>query len=224
MSQRINFTKSALVTLLSATPRTAFLEVRTRGLMVLVTKGGSKSFYVRRKVDGRSERIFIGRFPEWTVERARARADEINAGIGRGENPADVRRARRTELTLDDLFDEYISRNGPHLRRPDKPRNNYRLYLSQWGTRRLSDIKHREVDRLHKNLAKSKSNVTANIALKLLHVMFNKAIHEWRIWIGDNPAHGIKKLREQSRESVPAARRDAILHDGRRPGSKCRGS
>ena len=67
MSQRINFTKSALVTLLSATPRTAFLEVRTRGLMVLVTKGGSKSFYVRRKVDGRSERIFIVRFPEWTV-------------------------------------------------------------------------------------------------------------------------------------------------------------
>ena len=93
-----------------------------------------------------------------------------------------------------------IDRNGPHLRRPDKPRNNYRLYMSHWGSRKLSAIKPHEVDRLHKDLASSKSNVTANIALKLLHVMFNKAIHEWRIWSGDNPAHGIRKLREVSRD------------------------
>jgi len=63
-----------------------------------------------------------------------------------------------------------------------------------------SSIKHHEVDRLHKELAKAKSNVTANIALKLLHVMFNKAINEWRIYAGDNPARGIRKLREISRD------------------------
>ena len=30
--------------------------------------------------------------------------------------------------------------------------------------------------------------------------MFNKAINEWRIWKGENPAHGITKFPEQSRE------------------------
>lgn len=29
--------------------------------------------------------------------------------------------------------------------------------------------------------------------------MFNKATNEWRIWKGDNPAHGIKKFPEKSR-------------------------
>ncbi|TMH32600.1 MAG: site-specific integrase [Betaproteobacteria bacterium] len=198
----INFTKTAIAALpaVAAEQRATYYDVKTRGLVILVTPRGAKTFYVRRKIKGRTERIHIGRFPEWTVERARARADEINAAFGRGDNPAEARRVGRAEMTLNDLFAEYISRNGPHLRRPDKPKNNYRLYLGHWGGRKLSTIKHHEVDSWHKQLARGKSNVTANIALKLLHVMFNKAIHEWRIWTGDNPAHGIRKLREKSRE------------------------
>ena len=56
------------------------------------------------------------------------------------------------------------------------------------------------MDRLHKKIGRENGVVTANIALKLLHVMFNKAINEWRIWSGENPAHGIKKFPEQSRD------------------------
>ena len=167
----------------------------------MVTAAARKTFYVRRKIDGRSERICIGRFPDdWSVENARKRADEINAACGRGENPADLVRTKRSEMTLDDLYKQYMDRNGPHLRRPDKPKNNYRLYLGHWGARKLSTIKHHQVDALHKELARTKSNVTANIMLKLLHVMFNKGINERRIWSGENPAHGIRKLREKSRE------------------------
>jgi integrase len=72
--------------------------------------------------------------------------------------------------------------------------------LSQWGKRKLSSIKHEEVDRLHKKLGQDKGKVTANIALKLLHVMYNKALNEWRIWKGENVAHGIKKFPEHSRD------------------------
>ncbi len=202
VTSRFNFTKTGVAALPGAAPgrRDTHFDTRTRGLMVVVTPGGTKTFYVRRKVNGRSERICIGRFSDWSVERARGRADEINASIGRGENPAEMRRAKRAEMTLDDLFVEYMARNGPHLRRPDKPRNNYRLYLGHWGLRKLSTIKRHEVDALHKELARTKSHVTANIALRLLHVMFNKAINEWRIWSGDNPAHGIRKLREIPRD------------------------
>ena len=198
----LNFTKTILAALTAAPSgrRATYGDSKTRGLVLLVTTSGVKTFYVRRKLNGRSERICIGRFPEWSVERARARADEINAAFGRGENPADKGRTLRDEMTLDDLFAQYMSRNGPHLRPPDKPRNNYRLYLKHWGQRRLSTIRHQDVDSLHKELARTKSNVTANIALKLLHAMYNKAINEWRIWAGDNPAHGIRKLREISRD------------------------
>jgi integrase len=201
-SNQINFTKTNINALAvpSAGKRATYYDTKTRGLMVLVTARGAKTFYVRRKTNGRAERVHIGRFPEWSVDRARARADDINAAFGRGDNPAEAKRLKRAEMTLDDLFGEYMARNGPHLRRPDKPKNNYRLYLSHWGSRKLSMIRHHEVDLWHKQLARDKSNVTANIALKLLHAMFNKAINEWRIWTGDNPAHGIRKMREKSRE------------------------
>jgi hypothetical protein len=139
---RINFTKTTLAALPAAAPggRVAYFDGRTRGLMLLVTAAGIKTFYVRRKLHGRSERICIGRFPEWSVEQARTRADDINAACGRGENPAELSRARRSEMTLDDLFAQFMDRNGPHLRRPEKPRTNYRLYLAHWGQRRLSTI------------------------------------------------------------------------------------
>lgn len=103
-TSRFNFTKTSLAALPNAAPgsRDTHFDTRTRGLMVLVTPSGRKAFYVRRKVKGRSERIYIGRFPDdWSVERARGRADEINASIGHGENPAETRRTKRAEMTLD---------------------------------------------------------------------------------------------------------------------------
>lgn len=151
------------------------------------------------------ERITLGRYPDMSIEQARGRAAAINAAIAQGENPADEHRAdehraNRTEMTLEELRDEYLIRCADFNKRTDKPRNNFRPYLSHWSKRKLSSIKAHEVQALHAKLGRDIGKVTANIALKLLHVMFNKAINEWRIWKGDNPAHGIKKFPEKSRD------------------------
>jgi hypothetical protein len=95
--------------------------------------------------------------------------------LGQGNDPAQIRRVERAEMTLDGLHNEYMTRCAVFNRRTDKPKANYRLYLSVWGKRKLSTIKHEEVDRLHKKIGRENGIVTANIALKLLHVMFNKA-------------------------------------------------
>lgn len=135
-----------------------------------------------------------------TIEQARGKAASINAALAQGENPAEKQRSRKAEMTLDELKEEYLTRCAIFNKRPDKPRDNYRLYLSHWGKRKLSSIKTHEVQALHVKLGTERGKVTANIALKLLHVMFNKAINEWRIWKGENPAHGIKKFPEKSRD------------------------
>lgn len=171
------------------------------GLQLRVTGTGSKTFSMYKRIKGSGpERITLGRYPDITIEQARRKAAELNSAIAGGSNPADIVRASKREMTLDDLFSEYMERTAANNKRPDKPKANYRLYLSQWGKRKVSTIKHEEVDRLHKKLGRDKGKVTANIALKLLHVMFNKAINEWRIWAGENPSHGIKKFPEQSRD------------------------
>lgn len=202
-SNKINFTKDVLMSikLPKQGSRTVYHDSKTIGLQLRVTSSGVKTFsYFRRIKNGSPERITLGRFPDLTIENARSKAATLNAAIAEGSNPADVIRSSKSEMTLEGLFNEYMERAGNLNKRPDKPKDIFRLHLFEIKGRKLSTIKHSEIDKLHKKIGTKTGKVTANIVLKLLHVMFNKAINEWRIWQGDNPAHGIKKFKEQSRD------------------------
>ena len=203
MENKINFTKTIIDALSKpeSGKRDTYHDIKTLGLQLRVTTSGIKTFSVYRRIKGGNpERVTLGRYPDMTIEQARKSAAEINQHIISGKNPADRLREAKREMTLSDLFQEYMERRAAFNRRPDKPKATFRLYLSDWNARKLSTIRHEEVDRLHKKIGRSNGQVTANIVLKLLHVMFNKAINEWRIWKGENPAHGIAKFPEQSRD------------------------
>lgn len=198
---KFNFTKASIDALPLAEPgkRDIYHDTKISGLQLRVTS--VKTFFVNRRIKGGDpQRITLGRYPDMTIEQARRKTMEIVHFIADGKNPADIEREARKEMTLDALFDEYMARCASFNKRPDKPKATYRLYLSNLGKRKLSTIKHEEVDRLHKKIGREIGIVTANIVLKLLHVMFNKAINEWRIWKGENPAHGIAKFPEQARD------------------------
>jgi len=198
---KFNFTKATIEALpIPEKGWTYYYDLKVQGLGIGVGATGKKSFILYRKINGRPERITLGRYPDLAIEQARGKASELNADIAEGKSPADRLRAAKREMTLNDLFQEYMERRAAFNRRPDKPKATYRLYLSDWSNRKLSTIRHEEVDRLHKKIGRSNGQVTANIVLKLLHVMFNKAINEWRIWKGESPAHGIAKFPEQSRD------------------------
>lgn len=201
MAKKINFTKSEIDSLPKpeSGKRVFYHDTKVPGLQLRVT--GAKTFFVNKRIKGSApERITLGRYPDMTIEQARRKALEALHDIAEGKNPADRIREAKLEMTLNDLFQEYMERRAAFNRRPDKPKDTFRLYLSDWSKRKLSSIKHEEVDRLHKKIGRNNGQVTANIVLKLLHVMFNKAINEWRIWKGENPAHGIAKFPEQSRD------------------------
>lgn len=198
---KYNFTKVFIeaLPLAEAGKRNIYHDKKIPGLQLRVTS--VKTFFVNRRIKGGDpQRITLGRYPDMTIEQARLKAMEIAHMIADGKSPADMEREARKEMTLDALFEEYMMRCALFNKRPDKPEATYRLYLSSMGRRKLSTIKHEEIDRLHKKIGREIGIVTANIVLKLLHVMFNKAINEWRIWKGENPAHGISKFPEQSRD------------------------
>lgn len=205
---RFNFTKPALerLPLPGAGQRTTYHDTKTPGLSLRVTPAGAKSYCVQKRIDGRVERITLGKFPGMTIEQARAAAAKVLGTVASGDNPAEVKRGKRQEMTLEDLFNEYMARRAVFNKRADKPADLFRLYLRPWANRKLSSIRHEEVDRLHKMIGREIGRsgapklVTANSVLKLLHVMFNQAIAVWRIYRGDNPAHGIEKFPEKSRD------------------------
>jgi integrase len=144
--------------------------------------------------------VYVGRFPDTTIEEARKRAGRINSQIDAGVNPNELKREHRAELTLAGLFDLYMERHArAHNRKPSNAQNNYRRYLSQWSGRKLSGITRGDVAMLHAKLGTEIGHATANIAVTLLRALYNKAV-VWELWTGGNPTFGIKKFREVARE------------------------
>jgi integrase len=195
------FTETRLRNLNAPPQREYYADTRTRGFKLAVYPSGAKAFLIYRRVHGRPERIFIGRWPDLTVEQARKIAEQTNGLIAKGENPAQQQRQKKLEGTLSNLFERYLEL---HARPHKQPRSviederNFKRYLASWSARRLSSILRRDVERRHAEIGQKHGKYAANRALALLSSMFNKAI-DWG-WSGSNPVVGIKKFAEEERE------------------------
>ncbi len=198
---KFNFTKRILedLPIPSKGKRVYHYDTKVRGLGVSLTDKGTLTFIVYRKVNGRPERITLGRYPDLSIENARGAASEVNSQIAQGKNPNQEKNKLRDELTLKELFIQYFERHAKlHKKSWQDDEKWYRLYLSQWNKRKIFSIHRTDIEALHAKVGKDHGIYAANRMLTLLCVMFNKAI-DWG-WEGVNPVHGIKKFREISRE------------------------
>lgn len=75
----------------------------------------------------------------------------------------------------------------------------FKRYLAGWGKRKLSAIHKVDIQKLHHQVGIKNGPYAANRLLALLSGLFNKAI-EYGLWDKSNPATGIKKFKEQSRD------------------------
>ena len=204
MSTKFNFTKAAIESL--PTPqvgkRAEYWDAKQIGLQIRITAAGSKTYYVKRRIQGgQPERILLGRCDALTIEQARNKAAEISAEIANGKNPAEVKRGKKSELTLGELFEEYIERHAiPKGKKSVSDMyDNFRRYLSHWKNRKLSTISKVDVGKHHAKLGKEIGVHTANRTLELLRAIFNKGI-AWDLFANLNPAVGIEKFTLQSRD------------------------
>jgi integrase len=194
------FTEARVRSIKAPPDREYYADAKTR-LRLAVYRSGAKAFLIYRRVQGRPERIFIGRWPDLPVEVARKIADQMNGQIAHGKNPAEERRQKRLEGTFANLFERYLELHAKPHKQPRsvaEDEANYRRYLAGWSTRRLSTIRRCEVERLHAEIGEKHGRYSANRVLALLSVMFNNAAN-WG-WSGPNPTEGVKRFAEEERE------------------------
>ena len=202
---RINFTKEALEALKPGPKRYDVHDTgpkAARGLCVTVTPSGAKSYYLIRKLGGRTERIHIEAVGNMTPEIARKRATALNNEIGEGRNPAEARRGRRAEPTVAEVWKLYLA----HNKQPSTGRKSiaedewrYKRHLEQWANRKLLGLTRGDVARMHATVTKDSGPVAANRAVALLSSIFGW----WGRTIGrdlPNPCRGVKRNDEASRE------------------------
>jgi len=195
-----NFTKQAIHTL--PAPERGMVSCRDTkeiGLSLYKTATGVVTFFVRKRIKGRDVRTVIGRFPEMAVEQARKRACIIKGEISAGVDPNEKKRRLRQESTFGELFEEYMERySRPHKRSWRYDEREVNRFLSDWFRRRLSEISRHDVELLHERIGRENGRYQANRILERIRAMYNKA-RCWG-WEGVNPALGIAKFKEASRD------------------------
>ena len=199
MGAQFQFSKRRIEALgLPEEGREQYRDSRTPGLVLRVTTTGTKTFAVYKKVNGRPVRFKLGTFPTMSVEKARQQAADILGEMAKGKKPAEARREARHEATVAGLFDYWLDYARQHKRTWSEDERLYNKFLKPWANRQLSSVTRRNVEALHARVGEQNGRYQANRLLALIRAAFNKA--DRLEYHGPNPATGIKKFPEQSRD------------------------
>ncbi len=154
-AKRFNFTKKEIEALLAPVKsvRAYYHDTKETGLSISVTPTGTKTFFVRKKIEGRDERITLGRYPDLSLENARKLAAQRKGEIAVGKNPQAEKRAVRDEMTFEELFNLYMERFSKKYKRSWKyDEREVKKHLSHFYKRKISSIRNEEIHKLHTEL------------------------------------------------------------------------
>ncbi|HUX78488.1 MAG TPA: tyrosine-type recombinase/integrase [Alphaproteobacteria bacterium] len=196
-----NFTKKSLDALSwpEKGKRLYVYDTRVRGLELMMTDQGTKSFKVYRKFNDKPVRVTLGKYPDMTIEQARNEAQKIITEMLKGKNPNDEKKKLRGETSLGELFVLFMEKYSKRHKKTWKyDERDIPRFLGHWFQRKLSAITKQEIQSLHEKIHQENGLYQANRLLARIHIIYNKAI-EWG-WEGINPAQGVKKFKEKSRD------------------------
>jgi hypothetical protein len=165
-------------------------------------------YVLKTRVGARQRWFTIGKHGTWTVNKARREARAILGEIDRGRDPASKRDADSKAPTMSKAVERFLKEEVDAKRRP----RTAAYYRDLWqrlagpdlGKLKVVDVRFRDVSNLHYKLRGTK--VTANRAVLFLSSFFSWCERHGLRDKNTNPAAGIEKFKEKSRERFLSAR------------------
>jgi integrase len=181
-------------------PQVIHYDGEVKGFGLRVTKGGSRSFILNYRARGVERRYTIGSYPDWKVSAAREEAKRLKRLVDQGHDPMGERHEERAAPTMGELIDRYLSDHAPRKR--ERSRIEDERLIAQWiepelGNRKVADIRHVDVERLHRKITAHGTPARANRTATLLSKMLSLAVR-WEMRI-DNPVKGLERNAEEKR-------------------------
>jgi integrase len=178
------------------------------GLVLDITPAGVKTWAYRYRLDGRREKVVLGRYPDMTLKAARQRRDELAARVAHGESPATEKKLARAGLSGSTTVREFAERYYREQVIPNwKDPKHIRRYLDNdvlpaFGTKAIKDVDALDVQTL---VYRRRDNGRVASAMQLRNVikrMFDYAVETRLVTV--NPAtmvatRYIGKARKRSR-------------------------
>jgi integrase len=198
----------ALVKGLKSTAGLRYSRADGNGLLLDVTPGGVKSWVFRYRLNGKREKVVLGRYPDLTLKAARAKRDELAAQVARGGSPAMEKKLARAGLATNPTVREFGDRYYQEqvVKNWKKPKDIRRYLDSEiyptLGDKALKDVNALDVQAL---VYRKRDNGRIASAMRIrmvLKQMFDYAIETQLVMV--NPAamvatRFIGKARKRSR-------------------------
>ena len=208
---RFTFTRNKLDNLSNAEQgrRDMYYDSKVIGLSIRVTASGLKSFFVRKRVNGKYIQKKLGQYPDITIDLARHAAMKTLNQFSSGVDPNKEARNKKIKgITLLEVMNDYAHHKKNLIK--EKTIRDYQIifnsYLSEWGGRELVSINRSMVEKKHRTIGK-KTIYRANATMRLLRALFNFAIGEYEDSdsnpiIQHNPVQKISHKKSWFREKV----------------------
>ena len=173
-------------------PQTGFDVVQDLSeprLRMYITSRGVKSFFVRKRVNGRDKRIIIGNYPEVDIEEARAKVGEVLNEVSK-KIPV-----RRKKISFKDFVNLYLERK---VRRGEDSLNKLKrainLHFKDLFEKNIQDLNSTD---LKKSLDGISGRAMAARMQELLQSIFNYAIDTG--YRKDNPVNSLERIKVERR-------------------------
>jgi integrase len=198
------------------------------GFGLRVFASGKRSYVLQYRALGRSRRYTIGLHGVWTAESARQEAKVQLGRVAQGDNPAEERQLDHKAITVKELCTLYLNDLNAGLilgkgGRPKKPTTIVtdtgrieRHIIPLLGTRRVKDLTKADINKALKDIMAGKTRVsvkttklrgkaivrggagTATRTIGLFGGILTYAVEAGII--ASNPAHGIRKPKDNVRQ------------------------
>jgi integrase len=172
----------------------------TARLAICVWSTGAKTWYwVGRLKNAGMIRYRLGNYPETTPDQAKGLAADVSRDVLKGIDPRAERQQQRDEWTLERLFTDYLERHAKIKKRTwAEDEAQFRRYCGRIKTKKLSTITESDMVNLHNKVGTQNGRYAANRLLALLSKVFTFGKR-------DNPAKGVERFDEESRERFLSA-------------------
>ena len=201
MSEIFNFIDKKLIDISPPEEgQVMYRDQKEQGLVLRVSYGGKKVFYLYKRFDGRPRLIKIGNFPKISIAEARIAVRDLKNQIEQGKYKA-TEKNNIHELTFKQLLDQYVDQNikinSPDVERSVKEILSEMKNVTAIYEKKLSTISKEDILAIFNKIT-TRAPIRANRVIERLTAIFNKAI-TWEL-LKNNPAQDIKKNRETARD------------------------
>lgn len=167
------------------------------------SKGGSASYVLKYRIQGRQRWLTIGRHGSpWTPDTARKAALEALSDVAKGSDPAGLKIKQRSAPTVKEFAHRYAAEySAVHKKPSTQATDNYHLrnhIVPKLGNLKFRSLSRADVARFHSLM--KETPYEANRCLALLRHMYTVAEQWGDVPDGFNPTRSVKKFKEEKRE------------------------